>query len=77
MRVLKQRDARTATDGRGNGEATGHTGGAIADDVPEQVAAHQHVKRLRATHKLHTEGVDDHVVVGQIGVLGRHRVADG
>ena len=43
----------------------------IRDDVAVQVRQHQHVELLRVHHEVHARGVDDPLVVRDVGVLAR------
>ena len=55
-------------------EAADQPGAQIRDDVAVEIRQHQHVELLRVHHQLHARGVDDPLVVGDVGEVARRRV---
>ena len=48
----------------------------IADNIAVEVRGHQHIELLRLLHQLHAERINDAVVCGDFGIVGRH-LAEG
>ena len=50
-------------------QAADQAGAQVADDVAVEVLHQQHVEARRVLHQLHAAGVDDHLVVLDVGIL--------
>ena len=48
----------------------------VADNIAVKVRGHQHIELLRLLHQLHAERIDDAVIGGDLGIVGRH-LAEG
>ena len=56
---------------RHDAEPADEPGAQVRHDVAVQVRQQQHVELLRVHHQVHARGVDDPLVVGDVGVLAR------
>ena len=65
------RDLGAEVRGADDAEPADQAGAQIRHDVAVEVRQHQHVELLRVHHQLHAGGVDDPLVVGDVGVLAR------
>ncbi len=70
---LRQRMRLARIDRGGEAEAAGDLGGLVGQDVAEHVGGDDHVERARVAHQQRRHGVDDTLLVGDVGVVLRHR----
>ncbi len=59
--------------GADDAESADEAGAQIRHDVAVQIRQHQHVELRRVHHQVHARGVDDLLVVRDLGILARRR----
>ena len=64
-------DLAAQVGGADDAETADQPGAQIRDDVAVQVGHHQHVELRRVHHQVHARGVDDLLVVLDVGVVSR------
>jgi hypothetical protein len=60
----------------GYAEAADQPGDEVGQDVAKQVHGHDDIEALGGEHQLHAGGIDDHVVVLDVGILGGDLLGD-